>query len=411
MTGAAYKVLQRAYKFGGQPFVRDIITQSYGQVSPSVRPSVRQPPGAPTDRTTHNNLHFASTHPQEFDSAFGKRNAKTMIYAVAGSIMGVGEIVLLPLDVLKIKAQTNPESLQGRGLFKILKDEGMGLYRCVRAGVGRVCVYVCIYPVDSIHNRTRTHIHNMPTRRQRRHVDGGAQRPGLLRALRRLGPHQGPGLQGPSWPRLASLLSRLMLMCDQCLPYLPSLYTNNKPKQLEKYSDATFMQDSIASVAGAIASISVAQPLDVIKTRIQKRDFRCVPSVACLSSLGETSLHPSAARSIGRAGGPLTSPHVTSRESSTMNEQRQDLGHAHPAGPRQEGGAGGLLQGPDAQADSDRPQARLLLHGRAGASTRPTRLDSTRGVVDGLSGMELRVYACSADAAPSPPSPNTLNSN
>lgn len=42
---------------------------------------------------------------------------------------GVGEIVLLPLDVLKIKAQTNPESLQGRGLFKILAEEGMGLYR------------------------------------------------------------------------------------------------------------------------------------------------------------------------------------------------------------------------------------------------------------------------------------------
>jgi len=80
-----------------------------------------------------------------------------MIYAVAGSIMGVGEIVLLPLDVLKIKAQTNPESLQGRGVFKILKDEGMGLYRCVRAGVGRVCVYVCIIlwiPYITEHART-----------------------------------------------------------------------------------------------------------------------------------------------------------------------------------------------------------------------------------------------------------------
>jgi hypothetical protein len=67
--------------------------------------------------------------PQEFDAAFGKRNSKTMIYAVAGSIMGVGEIVLLPLDVLKIKAQTNPEALQGRGVFRILADEGLNLYR------------------------------------------------------------------------------------------------------------------------------------------------------------------------------------------------------------------------------------------------------------------------------------------
>jgi hypothetical protein len=32
-------------------------------------------------------------------------------------------------------------------------------------------------------------------------------------------------------------------------------------------------QDSIASVTGACASIAVAQPLDVIKTRIQKNAF------------------------------------------------------------------------------------------------------------------------------------------
>lgn len=43
--------------------------------------------------------------------------------------------------------------------------------------------------------------------------------------------------------------------------------------KLKKYSDATFLQDSLASVVGACASIAVAQPLDVIKTRIQRRDF------------------------------------------------------------------------------------------------------------------------------------------
>lgn len=49
-----------------------------------------------------------------------------MMYA---SLIGIGEIVLLPLDVLKIKRQTNPEAFRGRGLFKIISDEGMGLYR------------------------------------------------------------------------------------------------------------------------------------------------------------------------------------------------------------------------------------------------------------------------------------------
>lgn len=59
-------------------------------------------------------------------------------------------------------------------------------------------------------------------------------------------------------------------------PSTPLIHACTHHIQLEKYSDATFMQDSIASVAGAVASITVAQPLDVIKTRIQKRDFTCV---------------------------------------------------------------------------------------------------------------------------------------
>lgn len=50
--------------------------------------------------------------------------------AAAGSLIGIGEIVLLPLDVLKIKRQTNPESFKGRGFIKILRDEGLfNLYR------------------------------------------------------------------------------------------------------------------------------------------------------------------------------------------------------------------------------------------------------------------------------------------
>ena len=51
------------------------------------------------------------------------------MHATAGSLIGIGEIVLLPLDVLKIKRQTNPEAFRGRGVFKIVADEGMGLYR------------------------------------------------------------------------------------------------------------------------------------------------------------------------------------------------------------------------------------------------------------------------------------------
>ncbi|CAG8692784.1 25439_t:CDS:2, partial [Racocetra persica] len=42
---------------------------------------------------------------------------------------------------------------------------------------------------------------------------------------------------------------------------------------LKDFSKATFFQNFCASIGGAIASISVAQPLDVVKTRIQNRPF------------------------------------------------------------------------------------------------------------------------------------------
>jgi hypothetical protein len=52
-----------------------------------------------------------------------------MLNATAGSLIGIGEIILLPLDVLKIKMQTNPDAFRSRGFFRIVADEGMGLYR------------------------------------------------------------------------------------------------------------------------------------------------------------------------------------------------------------------------------------------------------------------------------------------
>lgn len=42
---------------------------------------------------------------------------------------------------------------------------------------------------------------------------------------------------------------------------------------LKDYNEATFMQNFCASIGGAVASITVAAPLDVVKTRIQNRNF------------------------------------------------------------------------------------------------------------------------------------------
>ncbi len=92
----ADKILQRVYKFGGQPFVKEGMKRNFGD---------------------------------QFTAIFGAKTGATMVSAVSGSIMGVGGIALLPLDVLKIKAQTNPEALAGKGVLQIFREEGAALYR------------------------------------------------------------------------------------------------------------------------------------------------------------------------------------------------------------------------------------------------------------------------------------------
>ena len=59
----------------------------------------------------------------------GVRIGELHLLTIYFSVIGIGEIVLLPLDVLKIKRQTNPAAFRGRGVVAIVRDEGMGLYR------------------------------------------------------------------------------------------------------------------------------------------------------------------------------------------------------------------------------------------------------------------------------------------
>ncbi|KAL1997151.1 hypothetical protein VTN49DRAFT_8016 [Thermomyces lanuginosus] len=164
---AGYKVLQRIYKYGGQPFVRDYLAKHHGA---------------------------------DFDRAFGPGTGKAIMHATAGSLIGIGEIILLPLDVLKIKRQTNPEAFRGRGLFKIIKDEGMGLYR------------------------------------------------------------------GAGWTAARNAPGSFALFGG-------SAFAKEYIFGLKDYNKATWTQNFVASVSGASASLVVSAPLDVIKTRIQNRNF------------------------------------------------------------------------------------------------------------------------------------------
>jgi hypothetical protein len=164
--GAVYKILQRVYKFGGQPVVRDWMQNKYGK---------------------------------DFEAEFGPKLGKTMVSATAGSIIGVGEVVLLPLDALKIKAQTAPDQIKGRGLLDIFKTEGWSLYR------------------------------------------------------------------GAGWTAARNAPGSFALFGGNA--FAKSLMGITESQQ------ATWTQDAIASCTGAVASITVAQPLDVIKTRIQHQPF------------------------------------------------------------------------------------------------------------------------------------------
>ena len=149
-------------------------------------------------------LDFLNTHCGHwFKSTFGDRQGKTLLQATAGSIIGVGEVLLLPLDVLKIKMQTNPQAFgnaRGMGAAKLLWSEGRGLY----AGAGA------------------TAMRNAPGSFA---LFGGAE-----------------------------------------LVYQYVFHLTDKKQ-------ATFLQHSVASVAGSIGSIAVSAPLDVIKTRIQNQNF------------------------------------------------------------------------------------------------------------------------------------------
>ncbi|KAK9464836.1 mitochondrial carrier domain-containing protein [Lipomyces arxii] len=164
---AGYKVLQRVYKYGGQPFVNDIIGTRFGK---------------------------------DFEDAFGQKTGKALMSATSGSLIGIGEIVLLPLDVLKIKRQTNPEAFKGRGFVRVMADEGLGLYR------------------------------------------------------------------GWGWTAARNAPGSFALFGGNA-------FAKEYLFGLKDYGSATWTQNFVASIFGASASLIVSAPLDVIKTRIQNRNF------------------------------------------------------------------------------------------------------------------------------------------
>jgi len=158
---AVYKISQRVYKFGGQGYVKDWLK------------GILKPQG---------------------------KASKTFCDGLAGSFMGVGEVVLLPFDVLKIKMQTNAAALEGMSFLDIAKQEGVsGLYR------------------------------------------------------------------GASWTALRNAPGSFSLFGVNS--FVKDTVFGVRDRR------ATFFETFCASTAGGVASVVVACPVDVIKTRLQSGTF------------------------------------------------------------------------------------------------------------------------------------------
>lgn len=161
LRAVAYKGVQRIYKFGGQPIVKSALHKSIGG---------------------------------RIEERFGKKHGKVLIEAIAGSIIGVGEVALLPLDALKVRKQLDVKPLNWSS--KTVISNFKTLYRGVawtaaRNAPGSFCLFGCSAVIKE---------------------------------------------------------------------YLFGL---------QKYHDATLLQEAVASTAGGICSVTVTNPMDVVKTRIQ----------------------------------------------------------------------------------------------------------------------------------------------
>lgn len=86
-----YKIVQRGYKLGLQPTVKRKMKESWGE---------------------------------PFKRVFGV-NADIALNALAGGLLGSGEVSFIFLDALKIKAQLNAEAYKGLSAYQILRMENL----------------------------------------------------------------------------------------------------------------------------------------------------------------------------------------------------------------------------------------------------------------------------------------------
>ena len=217
----------------------------------------------------------------------GSKRARNVEFATAAAITGTAEVVFLPLDTLKILAQTNPDRcvyLCACVHVCVCLYKSIPLSVCNSTSILLTCLYV--------HTYTHTHTHSLRGRSFFQVV----QQEGLLRLYR-----------GAGWTMARNFPGSFCLFGGSAL-------VKEKVFHLEQYSDATFMQEVVASTTvracvclgvcvfmygrvletnlffpplfstsdekthtrththtqGAVWSLTVSSPADVIKARVQR---------------------------------------------------------------------------------------------------------------------------------------------
>ena len=164
-----YKVSQRVMKFAGQPYMKDFLDK--GNMGNALR------------------------------GTLGDAKGKMALEATAGCLVGVSEVVLLPLDRMKVLSQTNKGAIANRSIISIFRQEGVAsMYAglCTTASRNAVGTFLLF---------------------------GG------------------------------------------------TAVTKHHLFKLEDYRQANFTENLVSSTVGASLGVLCTSPADVVKTRIQNKNF------------------------------------------------------------------------------------------------------------------------------------------
>ncbi|KAJ3127605.1 hypothetical protein HK100_009666 [Physocladia obscura] len=210
-----YKMLQRSLQFGSHPIINDFLKENYLQL---------------------------------FQQSFGDRWAKTMISGTSGILIGTFEVILLPLDALKVKRQTGVQFLSN----PIVKPSGQPPSPSLSQSLSSTASSTKSFT-------TAATFQNPQSLFQKNTLSSAAA------ATRKLDPLLFFNLyRGGTWTAWRNSVGLFAL-------FGTSTYVKEDVFDLGAPNSppASVAQLFVASLAGAFASIAVAAPFDVIKVRMQ----------------------------------------------------------------------------------------------------------------------------------------------